>query len=837
MLLCATGNVLILKNIPFIIFSDEQEDHLPVPPPRLKRKAKLASITNITPFNKSTDKFVPIISSKQRNRSEAYAEKTAIVSECFCTDDANENNGLIGIVTASETTTEALNDKTVKSNVVSHTVLTTRQLKRHNVNKKEDGEVDNVFARSEGCCEHDSRVYLQKALPFVKTKENNSLVRTEHDFRSSFLGDSHKINSEYEVGTGLPKNYASCLSVTKNSVHLLNEAPTSLYNTHLGKAFPPLMGNSHILTGNTGEAIKDTAKMVCKCVEYEESSKVSCTEKSHVYVNSTKGYSGCCSDGTRDVFHERDENICIQALSENDTVLKFQLPKESARADTVLECVPAGTGLEPVPANRGVESVHADRALEYLPAGRGLKPVPAVRELESMPADRESESVLADRRLESLPADRGLESVRADRTLDSLSAFTAFESVTADRALESRLSISMKQSNFNHLNHRTEKNTYVRQSGLGLLSCNEGLNISLIKSDAAIVKPCSTDISAVNNLTNTTSRNNSTTAVGRILQKRTKHEKGYCLYSALENFEAVGDTENREKQWVVSDDVRMINWEHTDYKSKNCRSHAGSGEMHPSKISKSFHLFVKNILMDSEEYDLSYHGDNTEGSVTSNCAFNESEDTNLTEKTNKIILCSELNKEDSTKLPVHRKTLPRGITVETSSKSGLLCDNVHNGSDYCTLHECGSENNCMVSVVSMNTTVPSCDESCQPSLHGEHQLSLTSNYYSNTINSKESTEYISAITKGGEVSVVKSSEDKIKTSTEESFTTLKKSETLPSSGSTDDNDKSYNNYYSQTAVGSKSPFVAKIKTNPLKESGVIEECLDGMRIKMGKSSG
>jgi len=790
------------------MLSDEQEERLPVPPPRLKRKVKLASITNITPFNKITDKRVPNLSSEQKNRSEASAEKTVIVSEWFCTDDINKNNSLNGIVTTNESATDALNDETVKSNAVSCTVWKRKHLNHHNIIQKEDGEVDKVFARSEGYCEGDSTVYRHKAIPFVKTKENNSLVQTEHDFRSSL-----------------------------DTMHLLNEAPTSLYNTHLRKTFPPLMGNSHFLIGNTGEAVKDTAKIVCKCVEYEESSKVSCTGKSHVYVNSTKGYSGCCSDGTLDVFHERDEDICIPALSENNTVLQFQLPNESVHADTVLECVPAGTGLEPVPANRGVESVHADRTLEYLPEGRGLKTVPAVRELESMPADRESEYVPAGRRLETVPVDRGLESVLADRTLESVSAVTAFESMAADRVLESSLSMSVKQCNFNHLNHRNEKNTYVRQSGLGLLSCNEELNVSLIKSDAAIVKPCSTDISAVNNLTDTTSRNNSTTAAGRILQKRTMYDKGYCLYSALENFEAVSDTENREKQWVVSDDVRMINWEHTGCKSKNCRSHAGSGEMHPNKISKSFHLFVKNILMDSEENDLSYHGDNTEGSVTFSCSFNQSEDTNLTEKTNKRVLCSELNKVDSTKLPVHSKTLPRCITLETSLKSGVLCDNVHNGSDYCTQHECGSENNYVVSVVSMNTTVPSCDESCQPSLHGEHQLSLTSNYYNNTINSKESTEYVSAISEGGEVSVMKCGEDKFKPSTGESFTTLNKCEAMPSSGSTDDSDKSFNNSYSQTAVGSKASFVAKIETNPLKKSGINEECLDGMRIKMENNSG
>lgn len=819
------------------MFSDEQEEHLPVPPPRLKRKAKVASITNITPFSKSTDNCVPNLSSKQKHWSEASAEKTVIVSKCFCKGDTNENNSLTGIITASESATEALNDKTVKSNAVSCTVWKRKHLNHHNNNAKEDREVDNVFARSEGCCEDDSRAYRQKAAHFVRTKENNSLVQTDHDFRSSLLGNSHEVNSECEVVTGLPKNYTTCLSVTNDTVHLLNEAPTSLYNTRLGKAFPPLMGNSHFVIENTGEPIKDTAKIVCKCVEHEESPKVSCTGKSHVYVNSTIGYSGCCSDGTLDVFHERDEDICIPALSENNTVLQFQLPNESAHADTVLDCVPAGTGLEPVPANKGVESVHADRTLEYLPEGRGLKTVPANRELESMPADRESESVPADRRLETVPAGRGLESVLADRTLESVSAFTAFESMAADRVLESSFSISMKQCNFNHLNHRTEKNTYVRQSGLGLLSRNEELNVSLIKSDAAIVKPCSTGISAVNNLTDTTSRNNSTTAAGGILQKRTMYDKGYCLYSALENFEALSDTENIEKQWVLSDNVRMINWECTGCKSKNCRSHAGSGEMHPNKISKSFHFFVKNILMDSEENDLSYHGDNTESSVTFNCAFNQSEDTNLTEKTNKRFLCSELNKEDSAKLPVHSKTLPRCITVETSLKSGVLCDNVHNGSHYYTQHECGSENNCVVSVVSMNTTVPSCDESCQPSLHGEHQLSLTSNYYSNTIDSKESTEYVRAMSKGGEVSVMKSGEDKIKTITEESFTTLKKSEALPSSGSSDDSDKSYNNSYSQTAVGSKTPFVAKIKTNPLKKSGVNEECLDGMRIKMENNSG
>jgi hypothetical protein len=826
--------------MPCIVFSDEQEEPHPVPPPRLKKRAKVASVTNISAFSRITDMCVPNFPSKQKDGSKASSEKTVIMNDCCFTGDANKNNSIIGIVTAGESTTEAGNEKAIKSNKISCTVWKREQPNHHNINEREVGEVNNVCARSEACGQDDDSVYLPKALPSVKTEENNSLVQTEHDFRcsviqegsrhicfNSLLDNSHKVKSECKVVTGLPKNYTSCLSVTNNPEHLLNEAQARLYNTHTGKAFPPVVLNSHILIGNTGEAIKDTVKRICRCVECEEPLKVLCTRNSHICVNCAVGHSLCCSDGTLDVFHERDENISIQDLSQNNTVFQFWLLKESvhadavlgsATADTVLEYVPACTGLEPVPADRGIESVHSDRALEY---------VPAIRELASVPADRE---------LESVPADRGLEYVLADKTLESVPAVTAFESMPADRTLESSLSLSMNQCNFNHFNHGTEENTYIRQSGLGLLSCNEELNVSLVKSDTAIFRPWSTDISIMKDLTNTTSRNNSTNAAGRMLQKRTMYDKGYCLYSALENFEAVSEIKNREKQWVVSDNVKMINGERSGYKSKNYKSHACSGEMHPNKISKGFHLFIKNMLMDSEEYDLSYHGNNTEGSVTFKCAFNQSEDTNLTEKTNNRVVCSELNKEESTKLPVHSKTSPKCMTVEPSLKSVVLCDNIHNGSEYCNQHECGSENSCVVSVVTMNTTVPSCDESCQPSLHGKHQLSLTSNYYSNTIHSEESTECVSAVDRSVEVYVMKSSEDIIETSTEESFKTLRNSNTLPS-GSTDDINKPYNNSYSQTAISSKAPFVAKVKTKPLKKSGVNEECLDGMRIKTDNNSG
>jgi hypothetical protein len=850
-LLSVTGNVLILKIVPCIVFSDEHEEPHPVPPPRLKKKAKVASIITITRFNKSADKCVPNIPSKQKNGSKASSEKRVTVNDCCCTDVTNKNNSTICILTAGESTSEAVNEKAIKSDTISCTVCKREQCNHHNINEREVGEINNVCARSEGCGQDGSGVYLPTVLPSVKTEQRSSLVHAEHDFKcsaiqdasrcviclNSLLDNSHKVNSECEVVTGLPKNYTSCLSVTNDPEHLLNEAPTHLCNTYLGKAFPSAVDNSHILIENTGEAVKDTVKKICRCVEHEESLKVMCTGNSHVRVNSTVGHSVCCSDGTLDVLHGRDEDISTEALSQNNTVFQFWLREESVHADTVLglaaadaalEYEPAGTGLEPVPADKGVESVHSDGALERVPADRGLKPVPAVRELEPVPTDRD---------LESLPAERGLGSVLVDRTLESVPAVTVFEPMPADRTLESSLSLSTNQCNFNHSNHGTEENTYIRQSGLGLLSCNEELNVSLIKSGTPKAKLWGTGISLVNDLTNATSRNNSTTAAGKILQKRTMYDKGYCLYSALENFESVSDIENREKQWVVSDSVKMINWEHTGYKNKNYKSHVGSGEMHPNKISKSFHLFVNNMLMGSEEYDLSYHGDNTEGSVTYKCAFNQSDDTNLTEKTNERVLCSEFNKEESAKLPVPSKASYRCIAAEPSIKSGVFYDNMHNGSEYCNQHECSSENSCVVSVVSMNTTVPSCDESCQPSLHGGHQLSLTSNCYSNIIHSEEATEYVSAIDRSAEVSVMKIGEDANETRTEESFTMLKTSDTWPSSGSTDEINKSCNNSYSQTAVASKVPFVAKIKTKPLKKSGANEECLDGMRIKMENNSG
>ncbi|PNF17853.1 hypothetical protein B7P43_G02224, partial [Cryptotermes secundus] len=406
------------------------------------------------------------------------------------------------------------------------------------------------------------------------------------------------------------------------------------------------------------------------------------------------------------------------------------------------------------------------------------------------------------------------------------------ESPPTDVALVSSIPFSLNQCHFNDLSNATEENTCIRQSGLGLLSSNEEQSVSFIKYDTTDGKASSTDISVVNDLTDVTSRNNYTAIARRIPKKASICDGGCCSYSALENFEAVTLNQDRENQWVVSNSAEVDNKEHTYYKSNNCKTITSKEEVHPNKISKSFHLFLKNMLTDDEEYDLNYQRDNIQSSINFKCALNQTEVTNSTEKTNKGIMCLELSKEEPTGLPGHCKVSPRCIVVE----SCVVCDSVCNGSGYCNQHVCDSEDCCVMSLVSVDTTVPSSNKSRQSPLHGEHQVSLISDCCSNMKKSKELTNDLSVANKSTEESVNKTSEDIIKTNNKESFITVNKSATLPSSGSTDTINKSYNYSHDQIAGRSNAPAIVKSRDKPLKKNKINDDCLDHLRTEMEKNS-
>lgn len=400
------------------------------------------------------------------------------------------------------------------------------------------------------------------------------------------------------------------------------------------------------------------------------------------------------------------------------------------------------------------------------------------------------------------------------------------ESMPTDVELVSSIPVSLNQCHFNHLSNATEENTCIRQSGLGLLSSNEEQSVSFIKYDTTDSKASSTDISVVNDLTDATSRNNYT-AMARRIPKKASICDGGSSYSALTL------NQDREKQWVVSNSAEVDNKEHAYRKNNNCKAITSKEEVHPNKISKSFHLFLKNMLTDDEEYDLNYQRDNMQSSINFKCALNQTEVTNSTEKTNKGIMCLELSKEEPTGLPGHCEVSPRCSVVD----SCVVCDSVCNGSGYCNQHVCDSEDCCVMSLVSVDTTVPSSNKSCQSPLHGEHQVSLISDCCSNMKKSKELTNDLSVANKNTEESVNKNSEDIIKTNNEESFITVNKSATLPSSGSTDTINKSYNYSHGQIAGRSNAPAIVKSRDKPLKKSKVNDDCLDDLRTTMEKNSG
>jgi hypothetical protein len=152
------------------------------------------------------------------------------------------------------------------------------------------------------------------------------------------LGSSHKVSNECEMTAGSLRNYTSCLSFTnEDPKHLLDEAQTCiLCNTDLSKAPTPIVGDSHVLVENDGETSNDIINRICKCLKYEKSLQTLCTENSHLCMDSNLQLSTCGSDGTGNVFHKREKDLCNETLSQNKNAIRFLLPKEPVPTDVAL---------------------------------------------------------------------------------------------------------------------------------------------------------------------------------------------------------------------------------------------------------------------------------------------------------------------------------------------------------------------------------------------------------------------------------------------------------------------------------------------------------------------
>jgi hypothetical protein len=720
------------------VFSDECRGSPPVPPPRYKKKQKLAPVTTVNQLSEITDKAAAKITPpKIRRHSTSFVDMAIITNDCYSKDDTSQDNNN-GIVATDELTAKTVNDKAVNGTERSYSVWVTDQPNYHVTNGRRIGKVNNVCTRCEEYYQNDSGVYLPEAMLSQENENHGSLIQTENDFRSlciqdtinstskhlisldpvmSMLDNLHKVSNECEMTAGLLRDCTSFLSLTnKDPKHLLDEARTcTLCNTHVSKASTHIVGDSHILLENVKETSSNIVNRTCKCLNHEKSLKTLCTESSHLCMDSHLQFSICGSGGTGSVFRKREKDLCNEALSQNKSVFQLPLPKE---------------------------------------------PVPT------------------------------------------------------DVALVSSISFPSNQCHFNHLNHATEENTYPRQSGLGLLSSNEKDSVSVIKYNTRNmqVKASSADISVVNDLTNAVNWNNYT-AVGRRIPKKSSISEGDCCsYSALDNFEVITLNENRENQWVVSGSTEVVNKEHICYKNNNCMTIARREELHPKKLSKSLHIFLKNMLTDDEEYDLNYQSDNAQGSINFKCALNHTEVTNTTGKTNKRVVCLELQNGELTGLPHHFTVSPRCTVVE----SCVAGDGVHNASGYHSQHVCDSEDCCV-----MSATAPSSNKSSHSPLHAEHRMLITSDCSNNITKSEELTEELIV---GNNI-------------TEDCFVTVNKSATLPSFGSTDTINRSYNYSHDQIAIRSNVQDTLKSRNKPQKRNEVIDDCLDGLRTGMEEDSG
>ncbi|KAJ4433506.1 hypothetical protein ANN_15815 [Periplaneta americana] len=309
-----------------------------------------------------------------------------------------------------------------------------------------------------------------------------------------------------------------------------------------------------------------------------------------------------------------------------------------------------------------------------------------------------------------------------------------------------------------------------------------------------------------------------------------------CLYSALGNVEAFTNSNGRNQQLAAIENVNKLQIdceeeeEDTKYSYKTYRR----SEIHPKKISESFDLFLKHMLMDSEQYDLNYYQrDNTKGSINFECALNQTfhnvagtQVTILTDKTNKGPSCLELNEEDIIHLPVDSMASPRCIIVESDIKAGVACDNINNKCGECSQYVRDSENanihnenSCAVSVVSINTAVPSSNESCQSSFHTDHQDFSDSKHSSNItspIGTSEdiSKSFVNSVDHSSENYNLINSGNLIETVNEDSFITTNKRDKLPSE-SMDTINKLSDIFQQQNVINPQVPVVVKVQGKSL----------------------
>ena len=286
-----------------------------------------------------------------------------------------------------------------------------------------------------------------------------------------------------------------------------------------------------------------------------------------------------------------------------------------------------------------------------------------------------------------------------------------------------------------------------------------------------------------------------------IVKNETNTGEDCCLYSALDRFEA-NNTSEQAVAAIENEGQLAIDNEKNSHKNRFYKTCVGE-DVHPKKISKSFDLFIKNMLMDGEEHDLNYHGDNSNFKSSLNEIFNNvtNQVTNLTDDNNEIKFCEELSNNS--------KASPRCINVECDLKAGLVSDIDNQLSCDSEIANSLNGNSCALSVISVNTTVPSFQESCQSPLY--------------TVSQEKS---VAPIGSEGNNTIVTDSTN------EDSISSLgSESGNLPCFGGAHLTDVSRNNPLNQF-FSSQVPVIVKVKGKPLKRNALNDDFLDSFEEKL-----
>ncbi|PSN46126.1 hypothetical protein C0J52_12063 [Blattella germanica] len=734
----------------------------PVPAPRIKKKQKLASNINMINIENGVNRIIPVVvPPKRKNKLKTPGKLQTVLNDCNHRNDNTQSvNHEIEIISVGTSTYFPVNNK-YDNEATSFTKEGEKRSLLTLVNGKQNySHLNLVNLKLEESGQYDSGVYLPEGMPSGECYKNSQISQTGFIFENEITQDT-----------------------------------TALF--------------SHLITPLEAEGNKENESASGDSIHQEKNSNLQTSENTQYVVNISQ------SSLTN------NHSEIISSTPNNDTQSTFEniedLIYDSVnRIHSLLEC--------------REEIVNNKDSNFDSPFGISILMDDHSDDVGKVFHERENDV-----------------SIRGSSNDNIIQLLISKESVPAENSLQdidASISLLNISPNFSYLDEKSDDSVYSHKG------CNDTGVIKIEKTFSAKSRPIIKEIMDlelldVNSSDASVFDGTSNDCVGldtldKTGENKTISGKDCSSYSALDNFEAFR-VKNHRKQDIVTieNEGQLITKGKNRYKRRFYKTKGE--EIHPNKISENFDLFIKNMLMDGEDYDLNnYQCNETKGSVKfKEDGLNESfhhttnEVTNIIDDnynyTNKSPNCLEFQKEAHAEFSNGRKASPRCINVECDLKAGLLSDIVNNKSDIHNQLECDSAianslngNSCALSVITVNTAVPSSQESCQSPLHSiqQHSMNSVDHNISKTPENPSksySTDFI--IVEANNVNDVSS-------------ITISKSDTLPSD-SADMKTKSSNIPYNQLSFSSQVPVVVKVKAKSVKKN---DDFLDSFREKLENSS-